>query len=858
LRLRLRLGEAPDIAQVPWEYMHGSVGDGFLALQTDTAVVRYLELPHSRPPLAAELPLSILVMISSPPGVGRLDVDREWNRLVEATADLRAKGDLRLDLLERPSLLALQRRLRHDDVHVLHFVGHGGFDVEQDTGVLVMADEDGQPRAVPSKDVGHVVANADSLRLVVLNACEGARSSLRDPFAGVAQHLMERGVPAVVAMQFEITDDAAIAFTEELYRTICEGYPIDAAVAETRLSLYTRGNYVEWATPVLYMRSADGRLFSFAGSGPGGIQPAVGAPIAPTAPPGPLEGTLRRNLIRAHLPVSVQVDDLEVVVHGVVDDADAAETARQVVTSSLLAAGASRVVTLDVVSLAERLTVAVEPVVDDVRVDVDPSAVAISGRVNTVEDEHAMMRSAEEELATLGAQRSVSSKVTVIESSLSTGLARAAIEASIDVTDTDVVIRLTDATTDPAVARGLVETVLATLGIGRMVRVDAAAGALAPDPARPAPVPPAETVTAPPPPLTAPQPAAPPPAPVPGSPGGRMAARRGWLVAALALLLVLAASMPLVLNLGEETSATSVPGTAPAGSDPTAPPSTGPATTGPVPGTSTPTTLPDVAGALIDEVRAAFEQAMSGVENATVEVSPVAGALRVSVGGVVDDVAERQMVESRLSVAQAGFGEITLVVDSTGVRVVEDEIVAALAAAGHGDLVVSAGAGTVLIEGAVERAGEVAQVRNLIDATLNALDVTRVVELGSVRLLDVEVAFTETLAVAGYEGAEVTATVDEVTVRYVAPPGGDPDVIGAAIAELYAASGLTQDLTVVVIGSDLPHTGPEDRLPAMAALGVMLVTIGCLLLGWERRRRAVSAILAVEHPFAYDRRITVM
>ena len=58
------------------------------------------------------------------------------------------------------------------------------------------------------------------LRLVVLNSCEGARTTLTDPYAGVATTLVQLGVPAVVAMQFEISDRAAIVFAEELYTNL--------------------------------------------------------------------------------------------------------------------------------------------------------------------------------------------------------------------------------------------------------------------------------------------------------------------------------------------------------------------------------------------------------------------------------------------------------------------------------------------------------------------------------------------------------------------------------------------------------------------------------------------------------------
>ena len=101
----------------------------------------------------------------------------------------------------------------------------------------------------------------DSLRLAVLNACEGGRQSAEDPFSGVAQSLCQQRMPAVIAMQFEISDDAAKTFAEEFYAAIADCSPVDAAVAESRKALFCGRFGQEWATAVLYMRSPDGMLF---------------------------------------------------------------------------------------------------------------------------------------------------------------------------------------------------------------------------------------------------------------------------------------------------------------------------------------------------------------------------------------------------------------------------------------------------------------------------------------------------------------------------------------------------------------------------------------------------------------------
>jgi hypothetical protein len=126
----------------------------------------------------------------------------------------------------------------------------------------------------------------DSLRLVVLNACEGARTDITDPYAGTAQSLVQQGIPAVVAMQFEITDTAAIMLAQELYGAVADAYPLDAALAEARKAIYAEGNSIEWATPVLYLRAPDGRVFDLTGTAPGDLSSTreAAAPLAATPP----------------------------------------------------------------------------------------------------------------------------------------------------------------------------------------------------------------------------------------------------------------------------------------------------------------------------------------------------------------------------------------------------------------------------------------------------------------------------------------------------------------------------------------------------------------------------------------------
>lgn len=260
LRIRLRL-DAPGLTDVPWEYLYHLSLNRFLSLSTETPVVRYLELPERIPPLALELPLRVLVVISSPRDYHSLDVEREWQKLREAVVDLEQRGILVLERLEDATLTALQRRLRRGDYHIFHFIGHGAFDEQAQDGVLLLEDEQGWGQAVSGQYLGMLLHDERTLQLAILNACEGARTSATDPFAGSAQSLVQQGIPAVIAMQFEITDRAASILAHEFYAAMADGYPVDAALAEARKAIFAQSNDVEWGTPVLYMRAPDGEIF---------------------------------------------------------------------------------------------------------------------------------------------------------------------------------------------------------------------------------------------------------------------------------------------------------------------------------------------------------------------------------------------------------------------------------------------------------------------------------------------------------------------------------------------------------------------------------------------------------------------
>lgn len=262
LRIRLRLNDVPELADVPWELLHD--GQDFVALSNQRALVRYLELPQAIKPLPVTPPLRALVILSSPRDYPALDVAGEWQRLNDALADVVSTGLFEIELLDGATLAALQKQLRQNEYHILHFSGHGDFNAtapEETQGALVFQDESGAGQRVDAIALARLLRDHASMRLVVLNACESAQASARNAFTGAAQTLMRQTIPAVIAMQFPITDEAAQVFAKTLYGALADRYSIDAALGETRVALANQASDLEWATPVLFTRVDDGNLF---------------------------------------------------------------------------------------------------------------------------------------------------------------------------------------------------------------------------------------------------------------------------------------------------------------------------------------------------------------------------------------------------------------------------------------------------------------------------------------------------------------------------------------------------------------------------------------------------------------------
>jgi hypothetical protein len=246
-----------EVGALPWEFLYDP-DQGPLAM-LDTPLVRYLQQSASTPRLKTELPLKVLLTGAAPRGLQPINVERELKEVATALDGLVQTGRVQITTVPHLTRSKLQQLLRQG-FHVWHFAGHGGFKADGKTGVLHFEDTQGDLESVTAMELGILLNRG--VRLVVLDACQSGTLQT-EPFRSLAPALIRAQIPAVIAMQFKVLDEAAQAFAGEFYRALVEGFPIDACVTEGRKAVMGAVGLgrADWGIPVVYTRAADGKLF---------------------------------------------------------------------------------------------------------------------------------------------------------------------------------------------------------------------------------------------------------------------------------------------------------------------------------------------------------------------------------------------------------------------------------------------------------------------------------------------------------------------------------------------------------------------------------------------------------------------
>ncbi len=297
-------GRLPDY---PWELACDD--RGFLAGRQVT-FSRLIAFVQNIPKLPSVNKIKVL-LVSSPVGdtdMGLVSLDyQEQTAILRGLKQAEAEGTIEVETLKSPTFKEfgdyLTQISEEKTPHLIHFDGHGFFGkrcnqeqchtIHDDLtakecrkcgypldpspqGYLLFKpnqkDSIKEADYISATEISELIqkSNLDleqqpdqGIRLVVMSACQTGKALGSDSvFNGVAQKLIEQQIPAVVAMQYNVTVNGATAFAERFYRALGNKKVLTTAVSMGQAQMGREGN--QWYRPVLYLRWSDkkgGQLF---------------------------------------------------------------------------------------------------------------------------------------------------------------------------------------------------------------------------------------------------------------------------------------------------------------------------------------------------------------------------------------------------------------------------------------------------------------------------------------------------------------------------------------------------------------------------------------------------------------------
>jgi CHAT domain/SIR2-like domain len=276
LRVRLFVGpSATALHTLRWETMLDPRDNSPLLTDENIVFSRYLSSNDWRPVrLRPKSALRALVVVSGP-----TDLDRFQARILAPVAveDEVARAQEGLSPLPTRVLSehgeVTEERLfseLRDGFDVLYLVCHG-YITDEDEPTLLLENEDGTTARMRGSALVDRIRDLRRVpRLVVLASCQSAGVGEAEAangnrvMAALGPRLAEAGVPAVLAMQGDISMETVSRFMPTFFHELQRDGQIDRAMAAARGAVRDRH---DWWAPTLFMRLRSGRIWYVSGLG---------------------------------------------------------------------------------------------------------------------------------------------------------------------------------------------------------------------------------------------------------------------------------------------------------------------------------------------------------------------------------------------------------------------------------------------------------------------------------------------------------------------------------------------------------------------------------------------------------------
>ena len=264
LRLRLLIGpSAPELHSLRWETLRDPQDDTPLCTNENLLFSRYLSSLDWRPVrLRPQGKLNALAAIANPSdladyNLAPVDVEGELSRAKGALGEIPLTPLPGEDGSQHATLNNMVASLREVEYDILYLVCHGA--LVKDEPWLWLEDDQGKVARTSGQElVTRLKELTQRPRLVVLASCQSAGKSAGDALAALGPSLAEAGIPAVIAMQGNISMETVAEFMPVFFQELQRDGQIDRALAVARGAVRHRPDF--WM-PALFMRLKSGRIW---------------------------------------------------------------------------------------------------------------------------------------------------------------------------------------------------------------------------------------------------------------------------------------------------------------------------------------------------------------------------------------------------------------------------------------------------------------------------------------------------------------------------------------------------------------------------------------------------------------------
>ncbi len=274
LRVRLNIGpSAPELNALYWELLRDPQSGAPLSTDENVLFSRYLSSLDWRPVrLRPHSALTALVAIANPNDLGRYQLASvdEAGELQRAHASLDPIAVTALPTAgARATLNNLLDRLRATQPDILYLAAHGL--LRKGEAWILLETDTGEVARVAGRDLVTRLKELPSRpRLIVLASCQSAGAGQADSLSALGPQLAEAGIPAVLAMQGNISLAMVTRFMPKFFEELNVDGQIDRALAVARGTVRDLPDY--WM-PALFTRLKSGRIWyvpGFQGQGKDG------------------------------------------------------------------------------------------------------------------------------------------------------------------------------------------------------------------------------------------------------------------------------------------------------------------------------------------------------------------------------------------------------------------------------------------------------------------------------------------------------------------------------------------------------------------------------------------------------------